>query len=150
LQVLRKGEWRRLPAGRQRALARYTLAMPFLQAFAGIAIPLSLASMLWIKVPVGVALISFLPAVPTLATLAFEIAGLRDFCRLYFIRPRAIDYARLLIGTFFYQIVLAGASLRAVAREIVGARGWEKTAHVGAHRAETLDLPAPVTAEARA
>ena len=150
LQVLRKGEWRRLPR-RQRMLARYTLAMPFLQAFAGVAIPLSVASMLWMRVPVTIALISFLPAVPTLATIAFEVAGLRDFCRLYFVRPRASDYARLLIGTFFYQLVLAGASVRAVLRELVGARGWEKTAHVGAHRADTLDLASAATAaEARA
>src|SRR5437764_3200908 len=42
LQVLRKGEWRRLPR-HQRLLARYTLAMPFLQAFAGVVIPLSIA-----------------------------------------------------------------------------------------------------------
>src|SRR5207237_2874027 len=104
LQVLRKGEWRRLPARRQRLLARYTLAMPFLQAFAGVAIPLSIASMIWLKVPVTVALISFLPAVPTLATLAFEVAGLRDFCRLYFVRPKPYDYVRLLLGTFLYQV----------------------------------------------
>src|SRR3954447_21694911 len=128
-------------------LARYTLAMPFLQAFAGVAIPLSVASMLWMRVPVAIALISFLPAVPTLATIAFEVAGLRDFCRLYFVRPRASDYARLLIGTFFYQLVVAGAAVRAVARELVGARGWEKTAHVGAHRTETVDLtPTPAKA----
>src|SRR3954447_2012113 len=134
LQVLRKGEWRRLPR-RQRMLARYTLAMPFLQAFAGVAIPLSLASMLWLRVPVGVALLSFLPAVPTLATVAFEIAGLRDFCRLYFVRPRTRDYLRLLAGTFVYQVILAGAAERAGVRELAGARGWEKTAHIGAHRA---------------
>jgi hypothetical protein len=90
--------------------------------------------MLWLRVPVGVALLSFLPAVPTLATVAFEIAGLRDFCRLYYVRPRTRDYVRLLAGTFLYQLILAGAAVRAVVRELAGARGWEKTAHVGAHR----------------
>ena len=91
--------------------------------------------MIMLRVPVAIALFSFLPAIPTLATIAFEIAGLREFSRLYFIKPRANDYARLLLGTFFYQLVLAGAAVRAVVREAVGVRGWEKTAHVGAHRA---------------
>jgi cellulose synthase/poly-beta-1,6-N-acetylglucosamine synthase-like glycosyltransferase len=135
LQVLRKGEWRRLPTRRQRLLARYTLAMPFLQAFTGVVVPASIASMVWLRVPAPLALLSFLPAVPTLATLAFEIAGLREFCRIYFVRPSAVDYVKLVVGTFPYQVLLAFASLRAVARELVGARGWEKTAHVGAHRA---------------
>src|SRR5438270_4108293 len=122
LQVLRKGDWRKLPA-QQRMLARYTLAMPFLQAFAGVLIPLSIGSMIWLRVPVGLAMISVLPAAPTLAALAFEVAGLRDFCRLYFVRPRPVDYARLLAGTFLYQVVLAGAAVRAVGRELVGVGG---------------------------
>ena len=134
LQVLRKGAWRRLPTRRQRMLARYTLAMPFLQAFAGVAIPVSIASMVWLRVPVLLALLAFLPAVPTLGTIAFEVAALREFCRLFYVRPRRVDYLRLVAGTFVYQLVLAGAALRAVARELLGVRTWEKTSHVGAHR----------------
>jgi len=134
LQVLRKGAWRSLPTRRQRALARYTLAMPFLQAFSGVVVPLSLATMLFVDVPVALALLSFLPIVPTLTTLACELVGLRDFTRLYYVRARRRDYLVLILGTFPYQLVLAGAALRAVYREILGVRSWEKTAHVGAHR----------------
>ncbi len=133
-QVWRKGVWRRLPRRRQRWLARYTLAMPFLQAFTGLAIPASVVSMIAFDAPLVLALVSFLPAVPTLATLAFEVAGLREFCRLYYLRPRPRDYVRLIVGTFPYQVILAGAAVRALLRELVGSRGWEKTAHVGAHR----------------
>lgn len=134
LQVLRKGEWRRLPTASQRWLARYTLAMPFLQAFTGLVIPVSIATMVSAKVPVGLALVSFLPAIPTLGTLAFEVAGLREFGRMYYSRPRLRDYLRLVVGLFPYQVLLAGAAVRAVGRELVGQRGWEKTSHVGAHR----------------
>jgi len=134
LQVLRKGEWRRLPTAGQRMLARYTLAMPFLQAFTGIAIPFSIWMIVWVKVPVLVALLSFLPAIPTLATLAFEMAGLREFGRVFYTRPRFAQYVRLVIGLFPYQVMLAAAAVRAVARELLGMRGWEKTAHIGAHR----------------
>ena len=130
LQVLRKGEWRRLPTLRQRLLTRYTLAMPFLQAFTGVLIPLSLATMILLDLPVLAALITFVPLVPTLATLAVEAAGLGEFCRSCGHRARLLDYGRLLLGTFPYHLLLGGAALRAVLRE----RGWEKTAHVGAHR----------------
>ena len=134
LQVLRKGEWRRLPTVGQRALARYTLAMPFLQAFTGLMIPVSAFCIFALNVPVAVALFTFLPVIPTLATLAFELVGLREFGRVFFVQPRPRDYARLVLGLFPYQLVLAGAAVRAVGRELLGKRGWEKTAHTGAHR----------------
>jgi cellulose synthase/poly-beta-1,6-N-acetylglucosamine synthase-like glycosyltransferase len=137
LQVLRKREWRSLPLRRQRMLARYTLAQPFLQAFSGLAIPFAVFCAVALKVPVGVALLSFMPAVPTIAMLVFEVVGLREFCRVYYVRPRLRDYLRLVIGAPFYQVILAVAAVRAVARELRGERGWEKTAHKGAHRDST-------------
>jgi glycosyltransferase XagB len=134
LQVLRKSEWRGLPGHRQRLLARYTLAQPFLQAFIGVAIPFAIVSAIVLRVPVGIALLSFLPAIPTTAMVAFEVVGLREFCRVYYVRPKLRDYARLLLGTPLYQGMLAAAACRAVVREARGERGWEKTTHSGAHR----------------
>jgi cellulose synthase/poly-beta-1,6-N-acetylglucosamine synthase-like glycosyltransferase/putative flippase GtrA len=145
LQVLRKGEWRRLPTTRQRLLARYTLAMPFLQAFIGPLVPLSLAAVLLLKVPVLAALISFLPLTPTLMVVVVEVVGLGEFCRAYGLRPHARDYLRLILGTAFYHLLLAAAAFRAVARELRGNRGWEKTAHIGAHRSLPSDAPVPLT-----
>jgi hypothetical protein len=86
------------------------------------------------EVPVGIALITFLPALPTVAMVIFEVVGFRDFCRVYYARPRITDYLRLVIGTPFYQMLLAAGACRAVARELRGQRGWEKTSHTGAHR----------------
>jgi len=133
LQVLRKGEWRRLPTLRQRALAVYTLAMPFAQAFGAPLVPVSIAAMLWLEVPLPIAMLSFLPLVPTAATVAVEVAGLDEFCRTFGRRATLRDYARLLVGTPPYQLLLSAAAFRAVLRELRGQRGWEKTAHVGAH-----------------
>jgi glycosyltransferase XagB len=134
LQVLRKGEWRQLPSRRQRLLARYTLAMPFLQAFSAVLIPLSLATMILLDLPVLAAMLTFVPLVPTLAAVAVEAAALGEFCRSYHRRATPLDYLRLLLGTFPYHLLLGAAALRAVLRERRGERGWEKTAHVGAHR----------------
>jgi cellulose synthase/poly-beta-1,6-N-acetylglucosamine synthase-like glycosyltransferase len=136
IQVLTKGEWRQLPTLRQRLFARYTLATPFLQAFIGLLIPLSLVTILLVKVPMLATLISFLPLLPMLAVLVVETVGLTEFCRNYGLRPQWQDYLRLFLGTLPYQLLLAGAAARAVSREMRGNRGWEKTAHLGAHRSE--------------
>jgi len=133
LQVLRKGEWRRLPALRQRLLARYTLTGPFLQAFSGVVIPIGVAIAFWAQLPVLVALFTFLPVLPMAATLMFQVVGLRDFGLEYDLRIKWYHYARLVVGAFPYALVLAVAALRAVWREYTGRRNWELTAHVGAH-----------------
>jgi hypothetical protein len=80
----------------------------------------------------------------------FELVGLREFCRVYYVRPKPSDYLRLLIGTPPYQVVLAFAACRAVVRELTGKRGWEKTAHSGAHRDSVVAVPQTQTSlEAR-
>jgi hypothetical protein len=132
-----KGVWRGLPTRRQRILARYTLAQPFLQAVASILIPVAIVTTLVLKLPVGVAMLTFLPAVPTAAMIVFELVGLREFCRVYYIRPSFMDYGRLLAGTLAYHALLALAAARSVVRHVRGERGWEKTEHANAHRAPT-------------
>jgi hypothetical protein len=97
-------------------------------------IPVSLATMILLDVPVLAALLTFVPLVATLATLAVEAVGLGEFCRSYGYRAGPRDYLRLLVGTFPYHLLLGAAAVRAVLRERRGERGWEKTAHVGAHR----------------
>lgn len=133
LQVLRKGAWKQLPTRRQRMLARYTLAMPFLQAFTGIMIPVAVLLVLFAEVPVVVALITFLPVVPTLVTIVVEAAGLGEFGRSYGVKVRLRDYVKLVLGTFPYQVFLAAAAIRAAYREATGDSSWEKTEHTGAH-----------------
>lgn len=143
LQVYRKGEWRRLPGFGQRMLARYTLTGPFLQAFSGIVIPIGFAIAVWARLPVFVALITFIPVIPMFANLVFQVVGLRDFGKQYSLRIRWHHYARLILGAFPYAIVLALAALRAVWREYTGRRNWELTAHKGAH----LTAAVPAVAE---
>lgn len=140
LQVLRKGTWRSLPTVRQRLLARYTLAMPFLQAFTGLMIPLSLLLMLTTAVPVWLALLALLPIVPTVVTVAVELAAVGDFAQTYGLRVGLRDRIRLILGTLPYQVLLAFAAMRAVVRDLAGNSTWEKTAHTGAHRTPAAPL----------
>jgi cellulose synthase/poly-beta-1,6-N-acetylglucosamine synthase-like glycosyltransferase len=137
LQVLAKGDWRNLPTRRQRLLARYTLSMPILQALTGIFVPVSLVAAFALDLAVPVALLTLLPLAPTVLTVLAESAALGDFGRAYGVRVRAWDHVRLALGTFPYQLLLAGASVRAVWRQWRGDGSWEKTEHVGAHRDPT-------------
>ncbi|MDG4788217.1 glycosyltransferase [Micromonospora sp. WMMD1102] len=133
LQVLDKGDWRRLPSFWQRMLARYTLTAPFVQAFSGVVVPLGIVIAVFFDVGIGAALVSFLPIAPMTATLMFQVVGLRDFGRQYQLRIGPIHYLRLVFGAFPYMLVLAVAAVRAVWRALRGQDDWELTAHVGAH-----------------
>ncbi|MFD6418312.1 glycosyltransferase [Streptomyces sp. NPDC060194] len=156
LQVYRKGDWRQLPSFKQRLLARYTLMTPFLQAFTGVIIPVNIAIALFLDVPVGIAFITFLPAVTALVTFVFEVVGLHDFGEQYGLRVRFTHYLKLIVGGPVYQVLLAGAAVRAVWREHRGRNEWELTSHVGAHLgngalpAAQSDAPVAVAQEARA
>ncbi|HEX4094351.1 MAG TPA: glycosyltransferase [Trebonia sp.] len=150
LQVYRKGDWKHLPTARQRVLARFTLSTPFFQAASGLAVPLGLGVMFFIKVPMPVAMLSWLPAVPAFLVVFFEVAALRDFGKEYFGKEQPDQthkvgfgtYLKLIIGTPFYQVLLMFAALRACWREFRGRKDWELTKHVGAH----LVAPAPTSA----
>lgn len=143
LQVLRKGMWRGLPTRRQRALARYTLVTPFLQAATGLLVPVSLALMLTAHTPTVVTLIGFLPLLLVLASVTIEAAGLHEFGRDFGVPVRRRDYLVLVLGTVPYQWLLAFAAVRAVVRELRQERGWEKTAHSGVHRSPAAVQPVP-------
>jgi cellulose synthase/poly-beta-1,6-N-acetylglucosamine synthase-like glycosyltransferase len=132
LQVLRKTDWRGLPRSR-RVLAVYTLGSPFIQAVAFTIVPVSVVTIAVLALPVGLALLSFVPLIPILTTLGVEIVGLGDFCREYGYRRSPADVIRLLVSAIPYQLVLGWAAARAVIREARGVSNWEKTDHAGAH-----------------
>jgi cellulose synthase/poly-beta-1,6-N-acetylglucosamine synthase-like glycosyltransferase len=142
LQVLRKKDWKNLPSRRQRLLARYTLMTPFFQAFSGVLVMLGFVIALAARVPVFVALASFLPVIPMTATFVFEAVGLHDFGKQYGLPVKLRHYAKLFVGGPFYQLILAWAALRAVWREARGRKDWELTKHVGAHLGAVEPEPA--------
>jgi cellulose synthase/poly-beta-1,6-N-acetylglucosamine synthase-like glycosyltransferase len=133
LQVLNKGDWRDLPTRRQRLLARYTLLQPYIQTLTLLAIPIGVAVALLGGLPLPVAMISFLPLAPTLATLLFEAAALREFGRSLDLPVGPTDYLRLVLSAVPYQVVMGYAALRALVRERRGNGDWEKTPHAGHH-----------------
>jgi glycosyltransferase XagB len=133
MQVLAKGEWRRLPASWDRAQAAWLLMQQYTVAFAGLVFPLAILTAVLSDLPDVVVLISFLPLIPTTLTLAFEILILREFGRDLDLPVRARDYLWLVLCTPLYQALLSYSSLRACHKYLTRDFGWEKTSHEGAH-----------------
>jgi cellulose synthase/poly-beta-1,6-N-acetylglucosamine synthase-like glycosyltransferase len=134
LQVLLKGDWLRLPRPEQRLLAAYVLAVPFIQAMFTLTMPVSLVMIALVKLPVWIAMYTFIPLYIFCLQACLDIAGLVEFVH---IQKREFSWRVLLnvvVGFFPYQWLLAYAALRAVMRQVGRRNNWEKTMHVGMHR----------------
>lgn len=138
LQVLFKGDWRRLPSTSQKALALYTLAFPFLQALLMLYLPFSLWEMLYGERPILVAMISMLPLYMVLLQFAISVVGLYEFTAIHRLKPSWWSPLWMAAAYFPYQWLLSYAAVRAVWRQLRQVNTWEKTAHTGAHRTAAL------------
>ena len=134
LQVVAKGDWLRLPTWPQRLLALYTLAFPVFQAITMIYLPISLWMMVFVKMPILVAMISTLPVYVLVIQFVISLVGLYEFTGVHGLRPSLLTPLWLLAAYMPYQWLLAFAALRALWRQLRGVNTWEKTAHIGAHR----------------
>ena len=142
LQVLRIRAWWYLPGWKQSLLAVYTLAYPLAQAFFMVLLPFDLASAIWLRPSALAAMITFLPLYALMLQLVALVVGAYEFAREYQLKLpwHTPLYAAITYLPFLF--IQAYSSLRALAREFSGAREWEKTAHIGAHRrAGALESP---------
>ena len=133
MQVLAKGDWKALPTRADRFRAWWCLMQQHCMVFAGFAVPLSIITALFIRPPLLVVMLTWIPAIPTLLMVVFECAALRAFGRDHGFPIRTYDYLRLVVSTPFYQLFLAIASIRALVKFRQSDFRWEKTSHIGAH-----------------
>jgi glycosyltransferase XagB len=138
LQVLGKGDWRHLPGLRQRLLALYTLCSPLIQAILVIYPFVSLWMLFFVKLPTLLAVLTMLPLYMLVIQLIISLVGLYEFTAAHALKPSLLSPVRLLVSFMPYQALLGLAALRAVWRQMRGMTGWEKTAHIGAHRTTEL------------
>ena len=134
IQIFFKGKWLKLEKLSQRLLAFYVLILPEVQALFTLMIPVSLLMFFFVKLPVWMAMLTFLPLYCLIMAMLIDLAGLHAFVKAHK-RPWRLHEALTMIWAFFpYQMLLGIGALRAVYRYIKGASNWEKTAHVGQHR----------------
>src|SRR6266446_8129107 len=135
IQILFKWEWLKLPKLSQRLLAFYVLVLPELQAFFVLLIPMSLGMIFFVKFPLWLAMFTFLPLYCLILAVFLDLVGLRQFLRAHKRKWRWREAIITVLAFFPYQLILGIGALRAVYRYVRGASNWEKTAHVGQHRA---------------
>jgi glycosyltransferase XagB len=134
VQVLRKGVWLTLPHFKQRLLALYTLSYPLFQGLLLLLWPLTLLTIVWIKVPVLVAMISFLPLYALLFQFVVTAVGAFLFTKEYGLRFPLLMPISMAFTFLPFQWLLSISAVRGVYRELRRQRNWEKTVHLGAHR----------------
>jgi len=134
IQIFFKWEWLKLEKLSQRLLACYVLILPEVQAFFVLMIPVSLFMLFFVKLPVWLAMLTFMPLYCFVLAIFIEIAGLHEFLRVHKHKWRWREVLILMLAFFPYQFVLGLGAIRAVFRSIKGTSNWEKTAHIGQHR----------------
>lgn len=135
IQILFRGNWRQLKKLDQRMLALYVLILPEVQAFFSLLIPASLMMMLFAKLPVWMTLITFAPLYCLVMTMCIDLAGLHEFVKVHKRKWRLSEAITLMVVFIPYQFLLGIGAIRAVYRYLKGTSNWEKTAHLGQHRA---------------
>ncbi len=139
-QILRRGDYWRLPRLRQRLLAFYTLSSPIFQAVTMVYLPVSIYTMLYVKMATWLAMILCLPAYMLIGQFLLSLMGLHEFADAHGIRLKLLSWPKLLLTFYPYQVLLGIGAIRAVYRELSGVNSWEKTKHINAHRNAAISL----------
>ncbi|HEY0755048.1 MAG TPA: glycosyltransferase [Ktedonobacteraceae bacterium] len=134
IQILLKREWLKLDKLSQRLLAFYVLVLPEIQALFALLVPVSLLMFALVKLPLWLAMFSFLALYCFTLALFVDLAGLHEFLKAHQRRWSWREAFILVVAFFPYQGLLALSSLRAIWRAMRGTTNWEKTMHVDQQR----------------
>lgn len=134
LQILYKGDWKKLPEARQKLTAMYILIAPIIPGILILYTPIGLYIGLTKHLPIVLSMFSYLPSYLLFMIIVTQVVGLYEFTRAYKLSITFKHVIRLLLGFLPYLFTIAFASLRAVYRQFISETNWEKTAHLNLHR----------------
>jgi len=134
IQILFRGRWMQLEKPSQRLLALYVLLLPEIQAFFTLMIPVSIVMLFFAKLPVWMAILTFMPLYCLILAMFIDLTGLHEFVKVHHRKWKWSEALTLLVAFIPYQLLLGIGAVRAVWRQIRGASNWEKTAHIGQHK----------------
>ena len=141
IQILLRGRWLQLKKPSQKLLALYVLMLPEILAFFALMIPVSIVMLIFVKLPIWIAILTFMPFYCFVLALFIDLAGLHEFVKVHHRKWKWSEALTLVIAFIPYQLLLGIGALRAVWRQIWGASNWEKTAHIGQHKALAAGSP---------
>jgi cellulose synthase/poly-beta-1,6-N-acetylglucosamine synthase-like glycosyltransferase len=135
IQILLRGRWLQLPRPSQKLLALYVLLLPEILAFFTVMLPISIVMLFFIKLPLWIAILTFMPLYCFILAMCIDLAGLHEFVKVHHRKWKWREAVTLVIAFFPYQWLLGIGAIRAFWRQVRGASNWEKTAHIGQHKA---------------
>ena len=136
IQILFKWEWLKMEKLSQRLLAFYVLILPEVQALFAILVPVAIIMFFFVKFPLWLAMLTFIPLYCFVLGVFLDLAGLHEFLKAHNRKWKWGESIILVLAFFPYQWILSIAALRAVYRAIKGTSNWEKTVHIGQHRSK--------------
>ena len=130
MQIFFKGDWIKLPSFKQKLFILYILLWPFMQAILFFLIPVFAAANFFIKMPLILSLISFLPLYVLLIFGIISNLALYDFTKKYQRQFSFLVIPKIFLMIIPFQMLLGFSALRAMYRQIFGQLNWEKTEHL--------------------
>jgi hypothetical protein len=121
-------------------LAGYVLLGPVLLAVISIFMLISLLAIFFLKAPVGLTMLMYLPLIPIGLLTILNGVFLYDFGKVFERKVRLSQYVTLFATQIIYQMVLNTAALWSVVRELLGITTWYKTPHSGLHRTSNVGV----------
>jgi glycosyltransferase XagB len=143
IQILLRGRWLQLEKPSQKLLALYVLILPQILAFFTLLVPVSIVMLFFVKLPIWLVIPTFMPLYCLILAMFIDLAGLHEFVKVHKRKWKWREALTLLIAYFPYQWLVGIGALRAMWRQLLGASNWEKTAHIGQHKAITPRLQPP-------
>ncbi len=140
IQIFLKGAWKGLPTLRHKLIALYILLGPELQTLMFLSLPFTLFMVFFIKLPVWVVLLSFVPFYILILQLLTYNIGLYFFTRDYKLRYPWWMSLVTIVTYYPFQLVLGFSAVRAIGRVMQKNLAWEKTTHVNAHRIQSVEV----------
>ncbi len=134
LQILAKGDWKKLPQIRQKFVTLYILLAPFFPVLLFLYTPFGIWTSLTQHVPVVTAIITYAPFYILSAIISVNIIALWDFTRIYKLKFYWYLPFKVVLTYFPYMALLTLSAARSLTRYVLSLNSWEKTAHLNVHR----------------
>ena len=134
LQIIVKGDWKRLPTFTQKTTAFYVLTAPLIPALITFYMLIEVVIGLVFDLPIIVSMISFVPFYLLLLSISLQAVGIYEFTKAYKLEFSFRDPIKVAIYFLPFVFLLSFAAVRAFIRILSRESSWEKTAHLGVHR----------------
>lgn len=134
IQIISKLEWMSLPRNKSIIFCLYILMSPFISILLAFYTPLGIYLGIYHKLPIPLAMLSFLPLYVVGIQILTQLVGFFEFTRSYHRKMKFFDACKVVLTYYPYQLLLIWASVRAIYRFSITNNSWDKTSHMNVHR----------------